>query len=57
MEADDRQALGRRPPQGLAPELERAAHDDQIDPRRRQGLVEVVAHRECRRSRSPANPG
>lgn len=41
VQADDRQPLGSGPAQALAPEVERAAHDDQVDAGRRQGLVQV----------------
>ena len=43
MDADDRKSFRRGPPQGLAAERERAAHDGQIDPRRRQGLIQIAS--------------
>ena len=43
MDTEDRKSLRRRPPQGLAAERERAAHDGQIDPRRRQGLIQIAS--------------
>ena len=46
MQAEDRQPLGGRPAQGLAPDLERAADHHQVETRHREGLVEVLRHHE-----------